>query len=282
MISYGDRALIMRGNGRSSERDPPIRQAVGLRAANDPAIRPPSQKGFKMPPPPGTIIGKTCEGQDVTWAKVEAAAKDVREWLDLKMTSGSYSTGLVHQLAAHYCRIPQVFGNRILLVDVHAVFNQIGELEKATLTRVVRTKPAELFTVGPLKGLWHKHWFQASFLVTNLLNETQKHGEMLIRKHLNAEFGRDRWIGETMTEKFAGRLVHALVNGGLSHRSGSAARKPSRLTGEWIIFAKTRGRNIYLTLAGHDETNEAVLSRCALALKEFPELASLEPFVAGQ
>jgi hypothetical protein len=116
------------------------------------------------------------------------------------------------------------------------------------------------------------------FLLTNLLNETEKHGEMLIRKHLNAEFSRDRWIGETMTEKLAGKLVHALVNGGLSHRSGSTARKRSRLTGEWIIFAKARGRNVYLTLAGHDETNETVLARCSQALQEFPELASLAPF----
>lgn len=53
-----------------------------------------------MPRLPETIIGETCEGQDVTWAEIEAAAEDVREWLDLKMTSGSYSTGLVYQLAA--------------------------------------------------------------------------------------------------------------------------------------------------------------------------------------
>ncbi len=234
-----------------------------------------------MQPLPETIIGKTCEGQDVTWAKIEAAAKDVREWLKLKMTSGSCSTGLVYQLATHYCRIPQMFGDRLLLVDVHAVFDQIGELEKAPFTRVAPTKAAKPFTAGPLKGLWRKHWFQASFLVTNVLNETQRHGEMLIRKHLNSEFGRDRWIGEMITEKLAGKLAHALVDGALSHRSGSVARKRSRLTGEWIIFAKAKGRNIYLTLAGHGETNEAVLSRCSLAPEEFPELASLAPFVAA-
>jgi hypothetical protein len=124
-----------------------------------------------------------------------------------------------------------------------------------------------------------KHWFQASFLVTNLLNETEKRGEMLIRKHLNAVFGRDGWVGELMTEKLAGELAHAMVDGALSHRSGRVARKQSRLTGEWIVFAKANGRNIYLTLAGHDETNEAVFSRCSSAPKEFPELVSLAPFV---
>jgi hypothetical protein len=233
-----------------------------------------------MPPLSNTLIGETCEGLAVTCVEIEAAAKDVKEWLKLKMTSGSCSTGLVCQLARHYCRMPQMFGNRCLLVDIHAVFDQIGKLEKAPLTRAVPTKPAEPFRAGPLKGLWHKHWFQAGFLVTNLQNETEKHGEMFIRKHLNAAFGHDRWVGEPMTEKLAGQLVGATVDGALSHRAGSTAHKQSRMTGEWIVFAKANGRNIYLTLAGHDETNEAVFSRCSPALQEFPELAPLVPFVA--
>jgi hypothetical protein len=163
-----------------------------------------SQRGFEMPPLPETIIGNTCEGRDVTWAEIEAAANDVREWLKLKMTSGSCSTGLVYQLAGHYCRMPQMFGDRLLLVDIHAVFDQIGKLEKAPLTRAAPTKPAEPFTAGPLKGLWHKHWFQAGFLVTDLLNETEKHGEMFIRKHFDAVFARDRWVGELMTDNWQG------------------------------------------------------------------------------
>ena len=232
-----------------------------------------------MPPPPETIVGKTCEGQDVTWPEIEAAAADVREWLNLKMTSGSCSTGFVYQLARHCCRIPQMFGDLSLLVDIHAVFDQIGGLEKSPLARAAPTKRAGPLA-GPLKGLWHKHWFQAGFLATNLLNETEKHGDMFIRKPLNAAFGRDRWIGEPMTEQRAGQLAHTVVESALSYRSGTAARKQSRMTGEWIVFAKASGRNIYLTLAGHKETNEAILSRCSAALHEFPELASLAPFVA--
>jgi hypothetical protein len=232
-----------------------------------------------MPPLSTTIVGKTCEGRPVIWAEIEAADKDIREWLQLKMRTGACCAGLVYQLAGHYCRIPQSFGKCVLLVDVHAVLDRIGELEKAPFARGAPTKPAEAFTAGPLKGLWHKHWFQASFLATNLMNETEKHGEMLIWKHLNAEFGRNRWIGETVTEKLAGGLAHAMVDGALAHRSGKLGRKQSRLTGEWIVFAKTSHRNIYITLAGHDETNEAIFCRCAQAPKEFSELASLEPFI---
>jgi len=233
----------------------------------------------EMPPLPETFIGGTCEGRAVTWAEIEAAAKEMREWLRLKMTTGACFAGLVCQLAGHYCRMPQLFGERLLLVDVHAVLDQIGKMEKAPFVRAAPTKHAEPFTTGPLKELWHKHWFQASFLVTNLLNETEKRGEMLIRKHLNAVFGRDGWVAELMTEKLAGELAHAMVDGALSHRSGRVARKQSRLTGEWIVFAKANSRNIYLTLAGHDETNDAVFSRCSSAPKEFPELVSLAPFV---
>jgi hypothetical protein len=106
-----------------------------------------------MPPLPDTIIGETCEGRPVTLAEIEAAAKDMREWLQLKMTTGACSAGLIYQLAGHYCRIPQSFDERVLLVDVHAVLDQIGELEKAPFARAASTKPAEAFTAGPLKGL---------------------------------------------------------------------------------------------------------------------------------
>lgn len=146
------------------------------------------------------------------------------------------------------------------------------------MTRAAPTKAEAPFTSGPLKGLWHKHWFQVDFLAANLLKESARHGEKLIRKHLNSVFGRDRWIGEIMTEELASQLAHTMVDGALSHRAGTRARKKSRLTGEWIVFAKSNGRNVYLTLGGHGETNKAILDRCLLALREFPELALLAPF----
>lgn len=226
-----------------------------------------------MPPSPDDVVGQTFEGTPVTRAEIEAAAEEMRGWLQLKTTTGACSASLVHQLAGHYCRIPESFGSRPLLVDVHAVLDKIGELEKAPLTRSVPTKPASMFRAGALKGLWHVHWFQASELVTNLRNETDRHGEQFIHRFLTEEFGRGGWVGEQMTEELASRLVHAAVEGAFVHRSGGAKRKQSRLTGEWIVFAKMNGRNIYLTLAGHGETDEAVFTRCSKAREEFPELA---------
>ncbi len=227
---------------------------------------------------PEAVVGKTCEGRPVTWTQIETAEREMRELLELKTTTGSFSVGLVRQLAEAYCRMPQRFGRHVLLVAVHPVLDQIGELENAPFSRAVHTgRPEPL--VGPLTGLWHKRWFQAAFLPKNLLEETKKYGDRLIYKHLNTKFGRNQWIGHPITQDVAGELVHAMVFGAISHRSGSA-RKESRLTGEWIVFAKAGGHNIYLTLAGHDETNDAVLSRCLPAMREFPELASQAPFAA--
>jgi hypothetical protein len=73
---------------------------------------------------------------------------------------------------------------------------------------------------GGLTGLWHKHWFQASFIATNLLNEIEKNGELLLRKFLNAKFGRDGWEGQLFTESLAGELADVSSEGALSNRAG--------------------------------------------------------------
>ena len=226
---------------------------------------------------PDTVVGTTCEGDPATWADLDRAAQDVREWLRLKTTTGACSASFIYQLAWHLCRIPQSFGRRPLLVHVHAVFDEIGALERAPMARGTSTGKVEPLS-GPLEGLFHKHWFQAAFIAKNLLEETNQHGDAIFWKFLKSKFGDNGWVGQPFTEQLAGELTHQMVRGALSHRSGTDAGKKSRLTGEWIVFAKTRGRNVYLTLGGHDEPNEAILSRCSLALGEFPELAALPAF----
>jgi hypothetical protein len=226
---------------------------------------------------PDTIIGQTPEGKAVTWADIEQAVATIEKWLTLKLTTGTCAKGLIYQLAGNYCRIPQRFGSRWILADVHAVLDQIALMENAPLTRAVTTKPAQPLR-GDLKGLWHKHWFQASFIATNLLNEMDKNGEMLLRKFLNAKFGRQGWQGQTITESLAGELAHVSSDGALSHRAGHDRQKSSRLTGEWIVYAKAARRNIYLALAGHTETDADILERCRYVPNEFPELRGEPPF----
>lgn len=230
-----------------------------------------------------TEVGITTEGNTVSWSDISDAVRHVREHLTLRLTTGSCATRLLYELAGHWCRMPQSFGGKPLLVDVHAVIDQIGEMERAQNSRAVATKAASRFDTGPLEGLWHKHWFQASFMPQNLANEMKKHGESLIIKRLIERYGHDGWGSRTIDKEMVGLLAHASVFGALEHRTGNTGRgAKSRITGEWIVFAKSAERNIYLTLGGHEEPNEAILDRCLPAVREFRVLASTEPFSKHQ
>lgn len=227
----------------------------------------------------GDLIGHSAEGQPVTWGEIENAVRELREWAALKSTTGQFSTYLLYQLAGHWCRMPQPFGAHHLLVDVHEVLNQIGLMERAPLSQAAPTKKAEQFTNGPLVGLWHKHWFQASFIPRNLLEENEKYGVQLLYRALNARFGKDGWEGKTVDKEVIWLLTSATVDGALENRAGRLCPgKRSRLTGEWIVFAQCKARRIYLTLAGHDDDQSEVLKRCMIAVREFPELAHQLPF----
>jgi hypothetical protein len=175
--------------------------------------------------------------------------------------------------------MPQSFGGNVVLVDVHTVIEQIADMERARHSQAVSTNSATQFDTGPLKGLWHKHWFQASFMPENLANEMKRHGAALIFKRLSERYGRNGWSSPTIDRQMVDLLAHATVFDTMDRRVGNTGRgSGSRLTGEWIVFARTGARNVYLTLGGHHETNEAILARCLPAQREFSELASLEPF----
>ena len=123
---------------------------------------------------------------------------------------------------ALFSRIPQSFGGRPLLVAVHAVFDEIGVLER--VARGTRTGKVEPLS-GPLEGLFRKHWFQAAFLPKNLSEETKQHGDAILWKFLKSKFDDNGWVGQPFTEQLAGELTHQMVRGALSHRSGTDAKK---------------------------------------------------------
>jgi hypothetical protein len=217
-----------------------------------------------------TEVGVTTEGNTVSWSDISAAVRDVREYLGLKLTTGGCATRFLYELAGHKCRMPQSFGGKPMLVHVHAVMDQIGKMERAQNSQAVKTKAASRFNGKTLKGLWHQHWFQASFMPHNLAGEMEKHGKSLIIKR----HGRDGWESRTIDREMVGLLAHA----SMFDAGNSAPGAGCRLTGEWIVFAKAGGRNIYLTLGGHEEPDEAILECCLPAAREFGELASAEPF----
>lgn len=226
------------------------------------------------------VVGYSREGRPVTFEDVTLAARDMTELLSLKLTTGRCAKGFIVQLALAWCGLGQPLGRQLLLVDVHAVADQIGALEHAPKTRAVPTKPATMFC-GPLEGLWHQHWFQAGFIVPNLLQESEKAGVGLIYERLRDHYGITRFDGKSIDETDIKLMAHAMVFDALDRRAGNmkpGVKSKPRLTGEWIVFAKCGRRNIYLTLAAHGETNEAILKRCLPALDEFPELAATPPF----
>ena len=160
-----------------------------------------------------TIVGVNTEGEQIPLTRVLDARTEMQDWLKAKLTTGVCAKHLVCELAGHWCRMPQMFGAVPLLIDCHAVLDQIGSLEKVPRNRAARTKPATEFPTGPLKGLWHKHWFQASFIPTNLLLENEKNGDALLYRALAKRY----------------LLTHnPQLASTADAASGSFARRPSR------------------------------------------------------
>jgi hypothetical protein len=176
----------------------------------------------------------------------EECLSDVREWLQLKLTKGRCSNLLASELAHH-------MSARTL--DVFNIYDEIGALEGASHVRQRPTKPAAPFTGKVLKGLWHKHYTTAGFIPRNLVN----HWTLPRLEALLSDVRRDALADAQLQ---LDRIAHSLVMDGYRDRAAGA-----RLTGEWIVFAKGEA-NIYLTLARHDELDEAILVRCRAALAD--------------
>lgn len=63
-------------------------------------------------------------------------------------------------------------------------------------------------------------------------------------------------------------MAHAVTHGALEDRENQ-----SKLTGEWIVFAKHQGQNYYLTLATHTTEDQHTFDEISsMAHGEFPFL----------
>ena len=147
-------------------------------------------------------------------------------------------------------------------VSPHEVLREINSLEKGTSD--TGTKPPTLFNFPPLKGLWHKHFFSAHFLVNNLLLALGKNG---LEKLAKDEIGKK---GAQITDEILNALARRVANEPVDKRANDG-----KLTGEWIVFAKHQGKNYYLCLNTHDAGDQAIYNRimehCA---KDFPQLST--------
>jgi hypothetical protein len=206
----------------------------------------------------------------------EAAAKllqrnrdELDEELGARIPSAKLSTSLRIQLAWLRSGNACVFGSKAYSFDQRKVIDELAHLEDSGCP--MATKPAEQLT-GMLKGFWHKHFFEARFMVKNLAEETKKNFDTLwYRDFLKAQQADPALKDESDVGRLTGLIAQTLVHGAILNRGGSLGRKTtSRLTGEWIVYVKHKGQNVYLTLAVHDEPNEAVALRIRQCGQEFP------------
>ncbi|KQZ35115.1 hypothetical protein [Duganella sp. Root1480D1] len=160
---------------------------------------------------------------------------------------------------------------RVFLIDASPVIKEIMQLEG--LGDGLQMKPATEFRGSQLKGLWHQHFFvvHPSAMAHNIQNHLGKHGlERLVAKMLP--------LGEVVTEAALNALTNAIVTESLEKRANA-----QKLTGEWIVFAKQHGKNYYLSIETHQQSDERVASNLRIAcLPQFPFLSEyLTPHCCG-
>lgn len=175
---------------------------------------------------------QSIPGAAETCAKLNENLSSVRAWLNLKRRNGKYAHGFLAELAAHSA-------NGTL--HIFAIFDEIGKLEGTDPVPSETKKPRKMRT--PLAGLWHKHYFQPSFMPRNLIDET----EQMVKD--------GRW--EAMFAPHYGKYMHEFIDQ-ISYEAviGAFERRAQdrRITGEFIVYERQPdGSNYYLTLGRHGE-----------------------------
>lgn len=161
--------------------------------------------------------------------------------------------------------------------DPAAVCETVAVLEGSGSRDI--TKGPSRFTKGPLRGLEYKHFFQASFMAQNLVNESSRAGADLIYRKLIRHHGSYGAVdGRLLTEEDIGLIADAFVTDGYKKRAAQRAKGPRwGLTGEHLIFARARGVNRYLFVAAHTAEETALVDSVRACLEEFPEVAAIAP-----
>lgn len=147
-------------------------------------------------------------------------------------------------------------------VDPRDVIEEIANLEKGDGN--TETKLAKEFRNEPLKGLWHKHFFAAQFLVENILIALR--GGKLEKL---VEDVMDPSKSAVITPEMISELAHRVTHEPVTNRATT-----KKLTGEWIVYAKEGGKNYYLCLNTHDAGDQMIAERIKQhCIREYPFLS---------
>lgn len=159
--------------------------------------------------------------------------------------------------------------------DPNGVCQAMAVLEG--ITRGDITKGPSTFTKGPLRGLEYKHFFQASFMAQNLLNESERDKEAAIYRKFAKHYGSANAMnGKPLAGVDLNLIVDAVVTDAYERRAAQRAKGPRwGLTGEHLIFARLRGGNRYLFVAPHTATADQLAEAARACLAEFPEMQTI-------
>lgn len=151
------------------------------------------------------------------------------------------------------------------------VISEIRSLESPEITS--RTKQAEPFKGPLLGGLWHKHHLESgiSSLAKNLKKGLHIYGMPTFEQKVREaeEANEERF----MTEADVPQIVHDVTT-----KNYERLADESKLTGEWVIFAKHEGNNYYLCLGKHNSGDEHLRAQIeAVCFAEFPFLEDILP-----
>jgi hypothetical protein len=146
-------------------------------------------------------------------------------------------------------------------ISPHDILKSVENLESGEPHSGI--KPATPFKNPPLKGLWHKHYFSAPFLVKNISLGLGKNGLTKLVDEIM-----DPKKSDVITPEMIDELAHRMVHEPVENRDAQG-----KMTGEWLIFAKYNGKNYYLCLNTHDAGDQLIFDRIHdHCLKEFPDL----------
>jgi hypothetical protein len=159
-------------------------------------------------------------------------------------------------------------GYKFRLFNSYAVSEEIKAFELAG--KKSNTKEADHFLHRPLRGLKKKHWADPHQIPRNLINELK---EDRFATNLSIEIQEFFKIndGKLLDDQLISEMVRVYTDGALSSRIARQA-----MTGHWLIFAEYKTQKYYLTIASHDEGDQAIFERIKMiCYLEFPFLESL-------
>lgn len=177
-------------------------------------------------------IGIVSQVDEDICVRLNRKLLDIHSWLSVKRKHGQFSHRFLVELTCSALdrRFP-----------IHAVYDEIGKLEGTDKRPSMTKKPRQMRE--PLKGLWHKHYFAPSFMMRNLINETEKRvkdgrWDVIFAPYI------DKFLSE-----FIAQISYEIVLGAFHARTSAG-----RTTGEFLVYERMPdGSNYYLTLGMHGE-----------------------------